>query len=145
MNLTKNFTLEELTNSSTAKQKKLDNTPTKEVIENLTKLATTVLQPLREAFNAPIIVSSGYRSPKVNAAVGGATNSDHKFGAAADIRTVSDTVEDNKKLFNLAVKLANEGKIKCRQIIDEYNYNWVHLSINHSKNGTKNNQILHLK
>lgn len=143
--LSKNFTLEELVKSETARRKKIDNTPTNEVKECLTKLAKELLQPIREAYGKPIIVSSGYRSPKLNKVLGGATNSDHKFGCAVDFHSVSDTVEDNRELFNLVVKMANEGKIKCRQILDEYNYNWVHVSINNKYNSTRNNQVLHTK
>lgn len=143
--LSKNFTLEELSKSATATRKKIDNTPTKEVTENLKKLANDVLQPIREAYGKPIIVSSGYRCPKLNTAVGGAANSDHKFGAAADIHSVSDTVADNKELFDLILKMAKEGKIHCRQILDEYNYNWVHVSCNHGANAKRDNQVLHIK
>ena len=143
--LSKNFTLEELTKSSTASRYKIDNTPTKEARELLEKLCKEVLQPIRETYGKPIIVESGYRCPRVNTLVGGAANSDHKYGAAADIHTVSDTVSDNKELFNLIVKMSKDGKIKCRQILDEYNYNWVHVSINHKNNAAKNNQVLHIK
>lgn len=143
--LSKNFTLEELTKSATAQRKKIDNTPTSDVLANLKKLANEILQPIREAYGKPIIVSSGYRCPKLNTAVGGAKNSDHKFGAAADIHSVSDTVEDNKELFNLIIKMTKEGKITCRQILDEYNYNWVHVSVNHKSNGQKKNEVLHIK
>ncbi|MBO6271638.1 hypothetical protein J6O48_02525 [bacterium] len=72
-------------------------------------------------------------------------NSDHVYGCAADIHTVSDKPSDNKKLFDLIIKLKNEGKIKCRQIINEYNYNWIHVSINNRFNSYKVNQVLHIK
>lgn len=145
MNLSKNFTLAEMTASATAKRLGIDNTPSKDIIDNLTELVTTVLQPIRDAFKAPIVVSSGYRCTRLNTAINGAKKSDHRFGFAADIHTLSDKPADNKKLFDLIVKLAKEGKIRCRQIIDEYDYNWIHVSCNHMYNPTKNNQILHLK
>lgn len=145
MNLSKNFTLAEMTASSTAKRLGIDNTPSKDIIDNLTELVTTVLQPIRDAFNAPIVVSSGYRCKRLNTAINGAKKSDHIFGFAADIHTLSDKPSDNKKLFDLIVKLAKEEKIRCRQIIDEYDYNWIHVSCNHMYNPTKNNQILHIK
>lgn len=144
-NLSPHFTLNELIKSSTASRRGIDNSPTQEALENLTKLAQDVLEKIRTEYGKPLIVSSGYRCPKLNTRIGGAKNSDHVYGAAADIHTVSDTVTDNKNLFLLITQMAKEGKIKCRQIIDEYNYNWVHVSINHSKNKVKNNEILHIK
>lgn len=145
MKLTENFTYEEFwNNSGVAKRLHINNEPNAEVKENIVKLADT-LQIIRNAYGKPIIVNSGYRCPTLNKAVGGASNSDHKYGAAADIRSVSDKPKDNKELFDVIVKLAKDGKIACRQIIDEYSYNWCHVSINHKYNAIKKNQILHLK
>lgn len=145
MQLSKNFSLAEMIASGTAKRMNIDNTPNEEVLGNLTKLAEEVLQPIRDAWGAPVVVSSAYRCPKLNKAVGGVTNSDHKFGCAADIHTLSDKVVDNKKLFDLIVKMAGDDKISCRQIIDEYGYNWIHVSINNKYNSKKKNQIVHIK
>lgn len=145
MQLSKNFSLAEMVASDTAKRMNIDNTPNEEVLGNLTKLAEEVLQPIRDAWGAPVVVSSAYRCPKLNKAVGGVTNSDHKFGCAADIHTLSDKVVDNKKLFDLIVKMAGDDKISCRQIIDEYGYNWIHVSINNKYNSKKKNQIVHIK
>lgn len=145
MKLTKNFTLEELTKSSTAQRLKIDNTPSKKDIEYLTALCEKILQPIRDEWGAPIVVSSGFRCTKLNAAVGGAKNSDHRYGCAVDIHTVEDTVSSNKSLFNLILCMAKLGKIKCRQIIDEYNYNWIHISINNEYNSHKNNEEVHIK
>ncbi|NBO25425.1 MAG: DUF882 domain-containing protein [Actinobacteria bacterium] len=88
MNLTKNFTLEELTKSETALRQNIDNTPDAEVTANLTLLAEKVLQPVRDHYGKGVKVNSGYRSLAVNAAVGGvqgAKPSDHTRGMAADI------------------------------------------------------------
>ena len=145
MQLSKNFSLAEMVASGTAKRMNIDNTPNEEVLGNLTKLAEEVLQPIRDAWGAPVVVSSAYRCPKLNKVVGGVTNSDHKFGCAADIHTLSDKVVDNKKLFDLIVKMAGDDKISCRQIIDEYGYNWIHVSINNKYNSKKKNQIVHIK
>ena len=145
MKLSNNFTLQELVQSSTATKYGIKNTPNAEQLQNLQNLATNILQPIRDAWNAPIKVSSGFRCPLLNKKIKGAVNSDHIYGAAADIHTVADTVAENKKLWDLIIKLKNEGKIKCRQIINEYNYNWIHVSINHKKNSYKNNQILTIK
>ena len=133
----KYFTIEELTKSPTAKRRGIDNTPNESVKKNLNHLVDKILDPLREAWGAPIIVTSGYRCGKLNRAVGGATGSQHMYGQAADIRTVSDKPSENKKLFDLIQKL----KLPYDQLIDEYGYNWVHVSY-----GPKNRrQILHIK
>lgn len=120
----KYFSIAELTKSSTAIKKKINNTPTKEVENNLNQLIDNILDPLREAWGQPIIVGSGYRCEALNKAVGGATHSQHKLGQAADIHTKSDSVEDNKKLFELIKQL----KLPFDQLINEYNYNWIHVS-----------------
>lgn len=133
----KYFSIAELTKSATASRKGIDNRPDDKVRKNLTLLVEKILDPLREAWGGPIIVTSGYRCGKLNRAVGGATKSQHMLGQAADIRTVSDKPSDNKKLFDLIREL----KLPYDQLIDEYNYNWVHVSYS-SKN---RRQILHIK
>lgn len=124
MNITEHFTLEELTESPSARRLGIDNSPTAQVTANLTALAVNVLEPLRKAYGAPIVVTSGYRSPALNRAVGGAKSSQHMKGQAADIRSVSDSPAENKRLFDLIVAL----KLPFDQLIDEYGYNWVHVS-----------------
>ncbi|MBR4499772.1 MAG: peptidase M15 [Paludibacteraceae bacterium] len=133
----KYFTIPELTKSATASRRKIDNTPSAAVIANLTALVDNILDPLREAWGAPIVVTSGYRCVRLNAAVGGVKTSQHTLGQAADIRTVSDKPADNKRLFDLIVKLG----LPYDQLIDEYGYNWVHVSYS-SRN---RRQILHIK
>jgi hypothetical protein len=85
VNLTKNFTLHEMTKSETALRHDLDNTPSQEVISNLQALAANVLQPIRDHYGKGVKVSSGFRHPEVNARVGGSRTSDHCRGMAADI------------------------------------------------------------
>ena len=121
-NAMKYFTINELCRSETASKHKIDNTPSAEIIANLTALVDNVLDPLREVWGRPIIVTSGYRCEALNKLVGGVPTSQHKQGQAADISTGS--IEDNKKLFDLAIKL----KLPFDQIIDEYGYKWVHIS-----------------
>lgn len=120
----KYFTLEEMVASATAKRKGISNKPTEGVAINLQRLVKNVLDPLREAYGRPIIVTSGYRSPRLNAAVGGAPRSQHCLGEAADIRTVSDRPEDNKKLRDLLIHL----NLPFDQVIDEYECDWIHVS-----------------
>lgn len=85
VNLTAHFKLSEFTKSSTATARHIDNTPTDEQVKNLKALCEKVLEPLRQHFNCPIIIASGYRSLALNKAVGGVSNSQHMTGEAADI------------------------------------------------------------
>lgn len=139
---TKNFSYDELIASATAKRLGLDNTPNEQEKEKLRQLAIDLLQPIRDAWRSPIIINSAFRSEAVNKAVGGVKNSQHRLGEAADV-TIGGK-ERNKKLFNFIVKLINQKKIYVGQLIDEYNYSWIHISLPRT-NGKQNNQILHLK
>ena len=85
MNLTANFTLEELVKSETALRHDIDNTPGEAEIANLKTLCEKVLQPVRDHFQRGVKVNSGFRHPEVNAKVGGSKTSDHCKGQAADI------------------------------------------------------------
>lgn len=120
----KYFTINELTKSSTASRLHINNTPSQEVKDNLNKLIDNVLDPLRGLYGKPIIVNSGYRCPKLNKAVGGARNSQHLIGQASDIRTVTNTKESNKQLFDII----RNSKLPFDQLINEHDFNWVHVS-----------------
>ena len=120
----KYFTLKELTKSDTAIRKGIKNIPNRQEEQNLIALIDNVLDPLREAYGKPIIVTSGFRCEELNRLVGGSKTSHHRTGQAADIRTVTDTPEENKKLYDLIIKL----NLPFDQLIDEYNFDWVHVS-----------------
>lgn len=142
MILTKSFTLEEMYRSDVADSNNINNKPSLMIQSRLLQLCKNCLQPLRDAWGAPIIVNSGYRCPAVNNLVGGSKTSDHVKGFAADIRAKDK--KDNKELFDLAVAMMKKGRLRnVKQIIDEYNYSWVHISINPDRDG-KHNQVLHL-
>ena len=83
MKLSKNFSLAELTKSQAALRLGLDNSPTPLVVQSLEQLCINVLQPVRDYFG-PVIISSGYRSERLNWAIGGSNTSQHCFGQAAD-------------------------------------------------------------
>ena len=85
MNLTKNFTLSEMTKSETALRYGMANDPSQTEIDNLRTLCEQVLQPVRDYYGMGVKVNSGFRHPLVNAKVGGSTTSDHCKGFAADI------------------------------------------------------------
>lgn len=130
----KYFTIEELCKSSVAIQKNIDNSPNSEIVKNLELLIYNILDPLREKYEKPIFVNSGYRSPALNKALKGAKKSQHMLGLAADI-TAGSTIK-NKQLFNLIQDL----DLPFDQLIDEKNYQWIHVS--YSDKPRK--QILHL-
>lgn len=129
--------MSELTSSPTARRKGIDNTPNGVQRAALTALVTNILDPLREAYGKPIVVTSGFRCPRLNRAVGGVAKSQHMKGEAADIRTLSDRPSDNKKLFDLIIKLG----LPFDQCIDEYGYNWIHVS--YTSQGNRR-QVLHI-
>ena len=106
MKLSRNFTLAEMVATS---HRKLQDTPTLDVIQNLQKLCVHVLQPLRDAIGRPVYITSGYRSAKLNARVGGVKNSYHLRGLAADIHV--DNEEHAKVIFEILKKNPYVGKV----------------------------------
>ena len=83
--VTPHFRLSEFINSQTAQRKGIDNSVPLQYVDNIKRLCTEVLEPLRQHFGQPIVINSGYRCPALNRAVGGARNSYHLQGRAADI------------------------------------------------------------
>ena len=120
----KYFTLRELTKSDVATRKRIKNVPNKQEEQNLVALVDNILDPLREVYGNPIIITSGFRCEELNRLVGGSKTSHHRTGQAADIRTIVDTPEENKKLYDLIIKL----NLPFDQLINEYNFDWVHVS-----------------
>jgi len=131
MQLSIYFSLEELIYSSTGARLGIDNTPSLEIINNLTALAVNVLDPLRVIVNQPIHVDSAYRCPELNAAVGGEHNSQHLPGQAADLIVPGiDVLTFNQIIRNPA------NKIPFDQLINEYG-RWNHVSYNPNAAGRK--------
>lgn len=118
----KHFTIKELTRSTTAQLRGIDNTPSQQVINNLEALVNNVLDPLRDAWGAPIHVNSGYRCPELNKAVGGVPASQHLKGEAADITAGSPA--KNKLLYSLLRQL----NLPVDQAINEHDFAWIHVS-----------------
>lgn len=135
MKLTDNFTLEEMSHSNTAKARGLENKPNPEQIEELRKLCVNLLQPLRDIYGEPMIISSGYRSPIVNKAVGGVANSQHMKGQAADV-----SVKEPRKL--LATLLSSGLDFDQAILYQDGRNNFLHLSYNSGKN---RKQVLYSK
>ena len=134
----KYFRLSEFTRSDTAARLGIANTPTVPQVANINRLVDAVLDPLREAYGKPIRVTSGFRSAALNKAVGGSKTSEHLckgMSAAADITGGSPA--ENRRLFQLCQQL----RLPFRQLIDEKNYTWIHVS--HNPYDVKR-QVLHL-
>ena len=126
MNLSNNFTLNELTKSQTATRKGINNEPATEHVENLIHLAKTILQPVREHFGKPVMISSGYRSPALCEAIGSSAKSQHAQGEAADFEIHS---VDNKELAAwIAAKCDFDQLILEFYIDGDPNSGWVHCS-----------------
>lgn len=123
MKLSENFTLAELTRTSTG----LVNVPNKTEIENLTALCVNVLQPIRDKFGS-VIINSGYRSHIVNRAVKGAISSQHVKGEAADIK-----LSDMRLVFNWII-----DNLEYDQAIYEGGNDispaWIHVSYRQGQN-----------
>lgn len=116
------FTIKEMTKSQTAKLYYIDNTPTKEVIENLKKVMY-ILDMVRVHMGKPILINSGYRCKKLNEMVGGVQKSMHTKGLAADFRT--EKREDINRMFEFLKKNQKEFKI-----IELINYKtFIHMGV----------------
>jgi len=117
--LSKNFTLEEFTDSATADKLGIKNAPNPEQTANIARLVKDILQPARDMLGMPITVSSGFRSAEVNKAVGGSSTSQHCKGEAADQQCA-----DNKMLFDII-----KDNFVFDQLINEHDYSWIHVSL----------------
>ena len=122
----KYFTIQELTASVTTLREGIDYRPSKCAYHLLHVLVQRVLDPIREAWGEPIVVSSGYRCKQLNELVGGAKYSHHILGCAADI--IAGNRADHRKLFRLIVQMQQEGRIKFTQLIWEGDGRWIHIS-----------------
>ena len=122
----KHFSISELTSSATALREGIDNRPSKCAYHLLHVLVEQLLDLIREAWGEPIVVSSGYRCKELNALVGGAKNSHHLLGCAADL--IAGNRADHSRLFNLIQQMQREGKIRFTQLILEDDGRWIHIS-----------------
>ena len=132
MQLSKNFSLEELTKSQTATRKGIDNTPSPEHQANLQSLCTAILQPIRDHFEQVVSVSSGYRSPELCTAIGSKITSQHARGEAADFeifgvsnRELADWIHYNTNYDQLILEYWKES---------DPNSGWVHCSFSAGNN-----------
>jgi hypothetical protein len=134
MKLSEHFTLAELTQSQTAARAGLKNDPTPESLENLKHLAGR-LEAIRKLLGRPMVISSGYRSPAVNSLVGGAPNSQHMLGQAADFIAPAYGTP-----FEVAQAIERSG-LKFDQLIHEFG-RWVHVSFIRPEQGEPRRQAM---
>jgi hypothetical protein len=133
MNLSPNFTLEELIASEVAQRKGLDNTPNATEVANLVRTAE-LLEKVRALLGKPILVNSAFRSKSVNDAVGSKDTSQHRIGCAADIRVPGMTPKE-------VVRACIDGGIPFDQIIEEFG-SWTHISVPNTKEQQPRRQAL---
>jgi zinc D-Ala-D-Ala carboxypeptidase len=132
MQISEHFSLKEMTESYTATRLKIDNSPPNDVIENLKLLCQNVLEPIRKHFGKPVKINSAYRCPALNKAVGGASNSQHVVGSAADIEVPGVANEELAKWI--------EKNLTFDQLIREFmkpndpTAGWVHVSFSKARN-----------
>ena len=124
MKLSKNFALSEITHSNTAKRLGIDNEPTETHLQNMQHLVDNILQPLRDAVG-PIRVSSGYRNPSLNRAIGGSRSSQHCKGEALDIQFW----QNGKMMNELIYEWILDSGIEFDQMINEFDFAWIHISL----------------
>lgn len=138
MKLTEHFTLEEMTDSETAKLKNIPNEPDEKQIENLKMLCEKVLEPIRQEIKMPIQINSGFRSRKLNKAIGGVEKivdgkvviSQHCKGEAADTEAIGLTPA---RFYERIKHMVKSKRIEVDQCILEMD-SWVHLSYKKTKN-----------
>ena len=128
MKNSKYFKLEELLRSDKALAAQIENLPSWEDVENLEDLAVSVLDPIREAWGQPLIVTSGYRSPELNVAVGGVPTSAHMIGCAVDIALCHWSTRKVSELFNLIANMVEDGVIDVDQVIYYRKKKIIHIS-----------------
>jgi hypothetical protein len=134
-NISKHITFNEATKSPTAIRNGIKNEPNAQELSNMKLVAEKCFEPLREWYGKPIKVNSFFRCDKLNTLVKGSKTSQHVEGKAIDMDAGSK--QENKKIFEWC-----KANLVFDQIINEYDYSWVHISYNASKN---RNQILIVK
>lgn len=126
-----NFTISELVRSDVAKLHNIDNRPNLLELDNLLNLIFYCLQPIRDKLGKPMIITSGYRCPKLNShpKIKGAVNSNHLYGRAADFHVNGMTVQE---VVDFILKLG----IEFDELGNEYD-KWVHIAYRHKNNRKK--------
>lgn len=134
------FKLEEFLTSSTARQRSIENMPSFEVVEHLKELAL-FLDGMRAAWGSGINITSGFRCPKLNAAVGGVYNSLHLSGYACDMQPSNGKFEEFKKF--VVNYLKDKNFDECIIERNSKGTKWIHLQL-YSNNGYQRKKVFSL-
>jgi len=124
MRLSKNFLLSEVTRSNTARRLNISNAPNEKHLHNLQMLVGSLIQPMRDDLG-PIRISSGYRNPELNRAIGGSSKSQHCKGEALDIQFWKDGEMCNKEIYDYIL----DSNMEFDQMINEFDFAWIHISL----------------
>lgn len=139
----RHFTFQEFERSDTAARRKIDNRMPELVEAHVVELVDILLDPLREAWGGPLVVTSGYRCPALNEAVGGSATSAHTAGWAADLVPASDDPRGVQGLVDFVVEWLTATSLPFDQLIDERSgrSRWLHIGIRNLK-GAQRRQML---
>jgi len=129
MKLSKNFVLSEIIRSNTAKRLGIKNEPTKKHMEGIQRIITNLVQPMRDSLG-PIRISSGYRNPELNRAIGGSSSSQHCKGEALDLQFW----QNGKMMNELIYEWVLDSGLEFDQMINEFDFAWIHISLKKNKN-----------
>ena len=124
MKLSKNFVLSEIIRSNTAKRLGIKNEPTKKHMEGIQRIITNLIQPMRDSLG-PIRISSGYRNPELNRAIGGSSKSQHCKGEALDLQFW----QMGKMMNELIYEWVLDSGLEFDQMINEFDFAWIHISL----------------
>ena len=134
MNLSENFTYDELTRSETAARHGFDNTPNEGEVDNLKRLAALLEEVKKAVGGKAVMINSGFRSKQTNDAVGSKDTSQHRLGCAADIRVPGMTPRQ-------VVEACIEAQVPFDQIILEFD-SWTHISVTNTPDAALRGQKL---
>ena len=129
MKLSKNFSRAEIEHSNTAKRLGISNEMSDKHLENMQRVIDNLIQPMRDAIG-PIRISSGYRSPKLNKAIGGSSRSQHSKAEALDLQYWIGGKMNNKVIYDWVL----ESGVEFDQMINEFDYSWIHISLKSREN-----------
>ena len=129
MKLSKNFSRAEIEHSNTAKRLGINNEMSEKHLENMQRLVDNLIQPLRDSIG-PIRISSGYRSPSLNRAIGGSSRSQHSKAEALDLQFWEKGKMNNKVIYDWII----ESGLEFDQMINEFDFSWIHISLKKNSN-----------
>ena len=129
MKLSKNFSRAEIEHSNTAKRLGISNEMSDKHLENMQRVIDNLIQPMRDAIG-PIRISSGYRSPQLNKAIGGSSRSQHSKAQALDLQYWSGGKMNNKFIYDWIL----DSNLEFDQMINEFDFSWIHISLKKNNN-----------